>query len=93
MSGESPTIVASVQADLKRIAKRSKELAEGSLAAVALNLARRIDDGDTSTHAAAVAAKELRELLTLIAALAPAEQRKDSLDELNSRRMARRATA
>jgi hypothetical protein len=79
------SVVAAVMADLERTAERDPRLAQSPLAAVALELARELDAGNSLTSKA-LASKELRELLAALEVLAPAEKAKDGIDQLNERR-------
>ncbi|MGW8387539.1 hypothetical protein ACWGMW_03035 [Streptomyces albidoflavus] len=67
---------------------RSDSIAPG-LAALALDLARAIDDTDAPT-AKAAAARELRGVMADVRKLAPVEEEGDALDDLARRREARR---
>jgi hypothetical protein len=79
------SVLAAVTADLERIAERDERLASSPLAAMALELARQLDSGNSATSKALVS-KELRELLASLEVLAPAEKPKDGIDDLNERR-------
>lgn len=84
------TVESATQADLDEIAKRDPSLARSGLAASALALAREMDD-DNSATSKSMCARALREALDRLRELAPAERKKDRLDELSTRREARLA--
>ena len=77
-------------AEIALIAKREPSLAGGPLAASALEMARGLDSG-ASLAQKTLAAKELRETMDRLRELAPAEKKKDRVDELKERRTKRRA--
>ncbi|MEH0578985.1 hypothetical protein QBA54_31950 [Streptomyces sp. B21-108] len=60
------------------------------MAAVALDLARAIDDTDAPT-AKAVAARELRSIMADLRKLAPVESKGDAVDDVAEQRAKRRA--
>ncbi|MFI8254090.1 hypothetical protein [Streptomyces filamentosus] len=62
------------------------------LAALAVDLAAAIDEADAPT-AKAVAAREVRALMTELRSLAPIQSEGDALDELQEKRKARRGGA
>jgi hypothetical protein len=86
------TIEGAVKADLERIGKKDPRLARSPLAAMALELARQLDAGNSLTSKA-LGTKELRELLASLEVLAPAEKPKDGIDDLNERRAKKRAAS
>lgn len=67
-------------------------LAEGALAASALALAEAIDAPGSATSKAMVA-KELRETMAALRALAPPKVERDRIDEVNQKREQRRRSA
>lgn len=81
------SVEAALEADLLKIAERDPDLACSATAALAVALAREVDSGRT------MRARELLDALGEIAARAPAEERKDGLDELATRRTVRRRRA
>lgn len=85
------TVVASVERDLARIAKRDPDLAESSLAAAALVLAERMDDQISSPTAVSNCARALTEILDRIRALVPPQAERDGVDEIADARAKRRA--
>ncbi len=93
MSGEDRSVVGSVTWELAEIGRIDKRLASSGLASSALALAAMIDDTDNSATSRSMCARELRETLRELHALAPADAREDGIDELNARRSARLATA
>jgi hypothetical protein len=83
------SVVAAVQRDIKLIGRRDKVLAESSLAASALALAREIDSPKNSATSKSMCARALRETMDRLRELAPAEEADDRLDDLSARRSAR----
>ncbi|MDQ3432564.1 MAG: hypothetical protein M3467_10180 [Actinomycetota bacterium] len=61
-------------------------------AAVAMALARQLDDPEAAPTSAAIVARELRATLIALHKQAPGGQEGDGIDELNARREARRGT-
>ena len=80
------TAVAGVETDLQAL---PAELAASALAAAALSLAHKLDDGETSATAAAGCARSLVITMRELRGLAPAREEVDKLDELTTRREAR----
>jgi hypothetical protein len=78
-------------ATLRELGRLGDVAAESPLAASALVLARRMDDGGTADTAMPALARELREALARLADLEPARAR-DKFDELEAKRLMRRAT-
>lgn len=83
-------VVDAVKRDLALIAKRDKALAESSLAASALVLARALDNPRNSATSKSMCSRSLIETMDRLLELAPPAEEKDKLDELSSRRAARR---
>lgn len=81
---------AAVEADLGRW---GPEVAGSALASLALGLADRLDDPDTSSGQAAQLARELRATLLELAKTAPVGQESDGLDELRRMRERRRGAS
>jgi hypothetical protein len=77
-----------VEADLRAL---PAPLAGSGLAASALALARKLDDGETSATAAAACTRSLVTTMRELRSLAPAKEEVDRLDELTRRREARAA--
>ncbi|MGW7435701.1 hypothetical protein [Streptomyces sp. NPDC054849] len=76
-------------ATLKEIAELGvAEIAPG-LAALAIILARHLDESDAATSAAVVG-RELRATLDKLRAVAPGKAEGDGVDDLSARRAARR---
>ena len=71
--------------------KRDKRLAESGLAEMARALARGIDNTENSFTSRSIAAKELRDTMSVLRDLAPAEAKHDKVDELAKRRADRLA--
>jgi len=82
--------VESVEQDLERIRERDPELASSSTAAVALALARRIDDPGSSTTSISLAAGTLLGAMERLRELSPPEVKSDRIDEIKMRREKRR---
>jgi hypothetical protein len=78
-----------VERELARLAERDADLAGSTLAFSALALADGLES-DASLAMKAMAAKELRETMDRLFALAPAVEKGDFVDELRDRRAARR---
>ena len=87
------TVAAAVAAELAEYGRRKPGLERSPLAAAALALAADMDDPATGSTSRSMVAKELRDTLAALRALAPAEEAKDDLDELAERRAARRAAS
>jgi hypothetical protein len=82
-------VVGALKADLAIMGRAAPELAESSLAATALALARAIDAPRTSPTAMSMCARELRELLDRLRELMPEGEERDRLDDLSARRATR----
>ncbi len=76
----------SVEDAVERELKSFGDLRESTLAASALALAREIDAAGNSATSKSMCARELRETLDRLRALAPPVEAQDDLDELSSRR-------
>lgn len=83
------TVVEALQRDLAVIAKVAPELAESTLAASALALAREIDTAENSATSKSMCARALVETLDKLRALVPEQDAGDGVDELGSRRARR----
>lgn len=81
-------VASSVRALLKRL---PGELSNGPEAATALALAAELDAPGNSATSKANCAKELRETLAALRAMAPAERKGSQLDDLAQRRQRRKA--
>lgn len=79
-----------VRADLGRW---GAEVSGCALAAVAVDLAARLDDPETKANHAAPIARELRAALVDLARMAPEEEKADGLDELRKMRERRRGAS
>jgi hypothetical protein len=82
------SVVESVTAELAAL---PDELGESGLASVALAMAERVDDPNTRPTAAAVCARELREALTVLRAIAPPRSEDDDIERARKRRVERLA--
>jgi hypothetical protein len=69
------------------------QVEDDPLAAAALALAEILDDSDNSATSRSMVAKELRETLACLRALAPPKREQDTLDEIAAAREKRRASA
>lgn len=83
------SVLVAVERDLGAIRRRDTGLAESALAASALVLAQEMDDPSNSATSKSMCARVLLDTLEKLRELAPAEEEKDSLDELTARRLAR----
>ena len=83
------TVLASVRQDLAEIAKADPALASSGLAALALALAREMDEPDNSATSKSMCAGQLRDVLDRLRELTPAADEKDALDDLARRRSER----
>lgn len=84
-------VVDAVHAELERLAKRDRELAQSATAMAALALARELDSYGNSATSKSMCAKELHGLMSSLWALAPAKTEDDEIDELAKKRAKRRA--
>lgn len=82
------SVVVAVTRELEEFGK----FKESTLAATALVLAAELDGSGSSTSKAMVA-KELRDTLAALRALAPPKREADRLDEVNRKREERRRSA
>lgn len=83
-------LVEAVERDLERVRERDPDLAESSMAATALALARRIDDPGSSTTSISLAAGTLFAHMERLRELSPPAARSDSIDQLGKVREKRR---
>lgn len=81
------TVAAATQRDIDKLAERDSSIATCGLAALALALAREMDE-DNSATSKSMCARALAETLDRLQAMAPAEEAADFIDELNARRAA-----
>ena len=80
------SVVDAVTRDLESLG----DLKDSALAASALELAAAVDKPDNSATSKSMCARELREHMMLLRSLAPDVVVEDKLDDLASRRVARR---
>lgn len=80
------TVVAAVQDELKRMAERSPEILGSALAALAVALAREVDDPGNSATSKSMCAGRLIDAVDRLRAAVPAEVPADGLDDLAARR-------
>lgn len=90
---ENGAVTAAVERDLERLRARSPELADSALAASVVALARELDAPKNSATSKSMCARALIDALDRLRELAPPEREEDGLDELASRRTARRSAA
>lgn len=76
------------RATKRDLEKLPEELAESSLGASALALARELDSGSSATSKS-MCAKAHLEIMDRLRELAPPEETRDELDEISARRAAR----
>ena len=86
------SVVAATEKDLAEIRKRDPDLADGALAAAALQMAAEVDSFENKGHAKSLCAKELRDTMAVIRDLAPKKARNDRVDEIKAKREKRRAS-
>jgi hypothetical protein len=84
------SVVAAVKRDLARL---PEELQTSATAIAAIRLAESIDLGTETYRFQSALVGQLRECLTELVAKAPPEVEGDAVDDLNTRRAARRAAA
>jgi hypothetical protein len=85
------SVAEAVERDLADIRRRDPTLATSALAASALALAAEIDSVGNSATSKSMCARELRDTLDRLRALAPKGEENDDLDDLAARRAKRRA--
>ena len=92
MTGEprDPSVAESVRRDLAEIGKRDQALADGSLAALILQLAKEIDAPKNSLTSKSMAGRTLTDALAELRELAPDEKKDDPVADLASEREKRR---
>jgi hypothetical protein len=77
--------------DLAELRKRDKDLADSTLAAVAVSMARELDNPYNSATSKSMCAGKLQDVMDRLRELAPPQKKGDALDDLADRRSARRA--
>lgn len=77
--------------ELAELRKRAPDLADSSVAAMALAMAQEIDNAGNSATSKSMCARSLLEAMNQLRDLAPAKQTKDGIDELAAQRAARRS--
>lgn len=90
-SGFVCTVVESVEADLREIARRDGDLAKSSRAATAMALARELDSARNSATSKSMCAKALNETMDRLQEMAPPEPEEDGVDALSAQRNKRLA--
>jgi hypothetical protein len=83
------SVVEALERDLAAVRKRAPAVADSTLAAAAMVLARELDDADNSATSKSMCARALAEALDTLQAAAPDTEETSKLDELNARRAAR----
>lgn len=86
------SVAAAIEKDLAEIRKHDPDLADSGLAASALALAQGMDEGP-SLAMRSMAAKELRDTMSVLRELAPKQKREDSIDRLAKQREKRRRSS
>jgi len=89
----SSVVIDATEAELETIAKRNPALADSALAASAVALAYEIQNPYNSATSKSMCARELRETMAKLRELAPEAEGEDGIDELGTRREARRRRA
>jgi hypothetical protein len=79
-----------IERDLEELRSRDPQLADSALAASARVLAQELDKDRNSATSKSMCARALQDTLEQLRELAPPAEVKDKLDELESRRTARR---
>jgi hypothetical protein len=87
------TVVDAVARELAALRERAPDLADSAIAASAAALARELDDPENSATSKSMCAKALADAMTKLREWAPPIEKKDGLDELRTRRTARRRAA
>lgn len=87
------SVVEAVERDLAKLRERDAELADSTLAALALALAKEIDDPGNSATSKSMNAHQLRDTTVKLRELAPPPKARDELDELRDRHAADRRAA
>lgn len=88
-----PTVAAAIEGEFEAVMRRGLDAAGSSAAALALALAREVDDPHNSATSKAMCAGRLLDVLRLLRASAPAENAADRVDDLAARRTVRLARA
>lgn len=83
------SVTASVEADLAAVAKQDKALATGALAALALSMARQLDDPGNSATSKSMCARVLLDTMSRLRELTPEAEEADGVDDLQKRRQKR----
>jgi hypothetical protein len=79
--------------DLAEIRKQDPALADSTLAAVALSMARELDNPYNSATSKSMCAGKLQDVMDRLRELAPPLKKGDTVDDLANRRRSRRADA
>ena len=74
-------VLKGLEADLKRLATRKPALLNGALAETARVMAEQLDS-DSSATSKSMCAKQLRDILVDLEALAPAPPKQNNLDKI-----------
>lgn len=84
-------VINAIETEIESWRRIAPKVADSTYAATAIALAYEVEDPYNSATSKAYCAKELRETMTLLRSILPAEQRKDGIDDLESRRADRLA--
>lgn len=82
-----------IERDIEELRTRDPKLADSALAASARVLAQELDKDRNSATSKSMCARALQDTLEQLRELAPPTEVKDKLDDLESRRAARRGRA
>lgn len=85
------TVLAAVERDLEALRVRDADLARGTLAATALQLAQQLDDPENSATSKSMCARSLLDTLERLENLAPDSDESDGVDRLAEQRAKRLA--
>lgn len=85
-------VLRATRRDIAALRKLDADLADSALAAIAVALAKEIDVAKSGTLRS-MCARELREVLSELRALTPAQKENDDLDVIRASRAERRANA
>lgn len=80
------TVAASVRGELELMADRAPEIRGSALAALAVAMAREVDNPDNSATSKSLCAGRLIDAVDRLRQMVPAEAQADGLDDLAARR-------
>lgn len=84
-------VIEAIEREIESWRGASPKLADSTYAATAVALAYEVENPWNSATSKAYCAKELRETMTLLRAMLPADEKKDGIDDLERRRAERLA--